>query len=82
MGMGLIHEIFHNLGAVPDCAAHETDVRHATDDPRDIMVSSFSLQLATYREESFVPLLDIRRDEYYEHTNSGCLDIARSAFLD
>jgi hypothetical protein len=78
----LIHEIFHNLGAVPDCAPHKTDVGHASDDPRDIMVSSFSLQLATYREESFVPLLDVRRDDYYEHTNIGCLDIARSAFLD
>jgi hypothetical protein len=82
VGMGTIHEIFHNLGAVPDCAAHQTDAGHASDDPRDIMVPSFSLQLATYRDESFLPLLDAGRDDYYEHTKSGCLDIASSPFLE
>jgi len=81
LGMVSIHEIFHNLGAVPDCAPHVASA-HASDDPRDIMVASGSVQLATYREGSFVPLLDAGRDDYYEHARSGCVDIALSAFLE
>ena len=81
LGMGAIHEVFHNLGAVPDCAPHHVNA-HASDDPRDIMVSSFSVQLNTFREPGFVPLLDAGRDDYYAHANRGCLDIAGSAVLD
>jgi len=81
LGLGMIHEVFHNLGVVPSCAPHYA-ASHSADDPRDIMVASLSGQLGTYRTESFLPLLDAGRDDYYEHTNRGCLDIARSAFLE
>jgi len=81
LGLGMIHEVFHNLGAVPSCAPHYT-ASHSGDDPRDIMVASLSGQLGTYRTENFLPLLDAGRDDYYEHTNRGCLDIARSAFFE
>lgn len=82
LGMGAIHESLHNLGAVPDCAPNKVDVGHVSDDPRDIMVASFSRQLDTYRDAGFVPLLDTGRDDYYQHANSGCPDVVRSAFLD
>jgi hypothetical protein len=55
---------------------------HASDDPRDIMVASGSTQLATFREGSFVPLLDAGRDDYYGHARGGCVDISMSAFLE
>jgi hypothetical protein len=82
LGMGAIHEVFHNLGAVPDCAPHQVDAGHSSDDARDIMVSSLSGQLAAFRESGFVPLLDAGRDDYYAHANRGCLDIAGSAVLE
>lgn len=82
LGMGAIHEVIHNLGAVPDCAPHQIDGGHSSDDPRDIMVSSLSQQLATFREPGFVPLLDAGRDDYYAHANRGCVDIAGSTVLE
>ena len=81
LGLGMIHEVFHNLGVVPPCAPHYT-ASHVSDDPRDIMVTSLSVQLAVYGDASFLPILDVGRDDYYEHTHSGCLDMAKSAFLE
>ena len=78
----MIHEVFHNLGVVPDCAPHQIEAGHVSDDPRDIMVTSLSAQLANYRDPSFLPLLDVGRDDYYGHTNRGCLDLANSTFLE
>ena len=81
LGLGMIHEVFHNLGAVPSCAPHYA-ASHSGDDPRDIMVASLSGQLGMYRTGDFVPLLDAGRDDYYEHRNRGCLDMASSTFLE
>lgn len=77
----MIHEVFHNLGAVPSCAPHY-EAAHTSDDPRDIMVASGSAQLSTFRDASFLPILDVGRDDYYQHTNPNCLDIARSPFFE
>lgn len=82
LGIGMIHEVFHALGAVPDCAPHQIAAGHASDDPRDIMVTSLSAQLASFRDPGFLPLLDAGRDDYYAHTNRGCLDLADSTFLE
>src|SRR5439155_25945723 len=62
LGIGMIHEVFHNLGVVPACAPHYA-ASHASDDPRDIMAASLSTQLATYRDATFLPLLDVGRDD-------------------
>ena len=80
LGLITIHEIFHALGAAPDCAPHQV-AAHVTDDPRDIMVASGSGQLSTFRDPGFLPLLDAGRDDYYGHGNSGCLDLANSPFF-
>jgi hypothetical protein len=81
LAMTMVHEILHNLGAVPDCARHQI-AAHASDDPRDVMVASGSGQLASYPEPEFLPILDAGRDDYYAHTNAGCVDVANSEFLD
>lgn len=75
LGMAWVHEILHNLGAVPSCAPHQS-ASHSTDDPRDLMVASGSTQFATYRDPSFLPLLDAGHDDYYQHTIPGCTDVA------
>lgn len=81
LGLGIIHEVFHNLGAVPACAPHAA-ASHASDDTRDIMVASLSTQLSTYRDAGFLPMLDVGRDDYYGHANVSCLDIAKSTFIE
>jgi hypothetical protein len=80
LGMIIIHEIFHALGAVPDCAPHQV-AAHVSDDPRDVMVASGSAQLSTFRDPGFLPVLDAGRDDYYAHGNSGCLDLVNSPFF-
>jgi hypothetical protein len=69
----MLHEIFHNLGAVAACAPHHTRAGHTSDDPRDLMYAGD----LPWRPE----LLDVGRDDYHGHARAGCLDLARSAFL-
>jgi hypothetical protein len=70
----IIHEIFHTLGAVAPCAPHHTREGHVSDDPRDLMYAG----KAPWRPS----LLDIGNDDYFDHRNAGCLDVARSVFID
>jgi hypothetical protein len=69
----MLHELFHTLGAVPQCAPHHTLAGHTSDDPRDLMYSG---------PRDWVPyFLDVGRDDYFGHRRSGCLDLASSPFL-
>ena len=70
----LLHEIFHALGAVATCAPHHTNAGHVSDDPRDLMYAG---------NLPWQPsLLDVGNDDYFNHKNKGCLDIAKSVFID
>lgn len=70
----MLHEIFHSLGAVPQCAPHYTQNGHTSDTPRDLMYAG---------NQPWQPqVLDEGHDDYYGHNNPNCLDVANSAFLD
>lgn len=70
---GMLHEIFHGLGAVADCAPHHTRAGHSSDDPRDLMYAG---------DEPWVPsILDINDDDYFGHSRPSCLDLDESPFL-
>jgi len=70
----LIHEIFHTLGAVATCAPHRTRRGHVSDDPRDLMYAG---------DQHWQPsLLDLGNEDYFNHGNRNCLDVAKSVFVD
>jgi len=69
----LIHEFLHTLGAVADCAPHHTRAGHVSDDPRDLMYAG---------DKPWRPsMLDVGNDDYFSHS-TGCLDVAKSVFID
>jgi hypothetical protein len=69
----LIHEFFHTLGAVADCAPHHTRAGHVSDDPRDLMYAG---------DKPWHPsTLDAGNDDYFNHS-TACLDVAKSVFID
>ena len=71
----LLHEIFHLMGAVPECAPHEA-ASHVSDNQADLMSDQLaSAELGELR-------LDIGRDDYFAHGSLACPDLARSVFLD
>jgi hypothetical protein len=71
---GLLHELFHALGAVASCAPHHTQAGHVLDAPTDLMYAG----PLPWRPAA----LDVGRDDYFAHGNADCLDLARSAFLE
>jgi hypothetical protein len=81
LDLGIVHEVFHLLGAVPRCAPHARSLkvgnpafdRHVHDDPRDLM--------APVRPDPILTTIDKARDDYYGHGRPDCLDIARSPFF-
>ncbi len=75
MDYTVIHEIFHNLGAVPDCAPNTSASGHVGDQPNDLMYSG-PLPRPLPR------VLDANRDDYWGHGRADCTDLTRSAFLD
>jgi hypothetical protein len=77
-GITLAHEIFHTLGFVAECAPHHYTA-HVSDDPRDLLYENVLKPASRgVRQE----MLDVNRDDYYGHNNPGCLDLAKSVFLD
>jgi hypothetical protein len=74
LDLAMIHEIVHTLGFIPACAPHATKDGHVNDDPRDLMYAG----PLPWRPS----LLDAGHDDYFEAHLPGCLDLARSAFLD
>ena len=76
---GLIHEVFHLLGAVPDCAPHEGASDHEyggshVDEPGDLMYHGDAGMAEA-------PVLDIGRDDYFGHGRADCFDAVRSPYL-
>ena len=70
--MTFMHEIFHALGAVLDCAPN-ADAGHV-DDPRDLMYGGET-------DWDYPVRLDIDHDDYYGTGRSACYDTARSPYL-
>ncbi len=70
----MVHELFHNFGAVDDCAPNQGGGAHVQDDPVDVMYAGAD---RGGRDEA---VIDVARDDYFGHGRSGCLDVARSRF--
>lgn len=70
----MLHEIFHGLGASAGCSPNFAGAGHTSDSPSDLMYAGDQLWTPS--------VLDERRDDYWGHGRAGCLDLARSAFLD
>ena len=71
----MLHETLHGLGFVASCAPDHTTAApgHVGNDPRDLMYAG----PMPWRPS----ILDVNRRNYYMANNSGCLDLANSAFL-
>jgi len=69
----MLHEIFHTLGAVAECAPHHILSGHVSDGNTDLMYAG---------SESWYPAeLDIGRDDYWGH-NATCVDLSDSIFME
>lgn len=86
---GMLHELMHSLGAVDLLAPHEHASGHAFDDgarapERDLMYSPREGQSdppwGVYDPAGLV--LDLGRDDYFEHGQAELVDVGRSAFLE
>lgn len=72
--VGMLHEVFHALGAAPECAPNHTRAGHTSDTPRDLMYAG---------DEGWEPtILDEGHDDYWGHGRADCPDLSRSVFLD
>lgn len=74
----MLHEMFHLLGAAPSCAPNydvANDLQHTTNE-KELMYSGSDLSRPWDPQ-----FLDQGNDDYFGHSNDGCLDIADSAFL-
>ena len=82
----MIHELFHTFGAVAACAPNADDGKHVTDDAQDIMSAERAIPAPEEGEKEeevlagFTWAVDRDHDDYYEHSNGLCRDIAESGF--
>lgn len=69
-----LHELLHGLGMAPVCAPHAVLDGHVSDSPTDLMYAGGS---------PWTPaVLDLGRDDYFDHGDPMCPDLARSVFLE
>lgn len=71
----MAHELTHLLGAVPFCAPNADGTGHVNDDNRDVLYSG-----PDSRDWDNL-MLDPGNDDYYNHDQAGCTDIADSPLL-
>ncbi len=72
----LIHEVLHGIGFAPECAPHSItgNSNHLDDSPKDLMYP--------YVGRGETAILDVGNDDYFNHDNKACLDLADSVFLE
>ena len=71
----MIHEVFHLMGAVADCAPNQGRGLHVVDHDLDIMANS----TAPHWEWTYI---DYGNDDYYGHGRSDCVDISTSPYFE
>jgi hypothetical protein len=76
--VALLHEVFHGLGAVPDCAL-DTVIGSGHDqlNSRDLMYARPTPDAPSWAPQE----IDARRRNYFGHGRANCLDLAKSPFL-
>lgn len=72
----MIHELFHLLGAVPNCAPNQGRGNHAIDHELDVMTSG------SPRPQWEWTHIDWGNDDYYGHGREDCVDIALSPYFE
>jgi len=70
----ILHESFHTMGAAAICAPHQTMTGHVSDGNDDLMYAG---SMPWYPAH-----LDNGHDDYWQHTNTGCVDLSKSVFMD
>ena len=73
----MVHELFHTFGAVPSCAPNEGLGFHVTDSGEDLMFAGIYEERA---EGVRSLVIDVGRDDYFQHGRADCLDIADSHY--
>ncbi len=71
----MIHEVFHLLGAVPNCAPNQGRGNHAIDHDLDVMSNSGRPQWEWTH-------IDWGNDDYFGHGREDCVDIALSPYFE
>jgi hypothetical protein len=74
----MLHEILHTLGFVATCAPNHTRAGHTSENGNDLMWAGDGNWIPDGYEAA---VLDFGRNDYYDHSNTGCLDFADSMFL-
>ena len=74
----MLHEILHTLGFVATCAPNHTRAGHTSENDNDLMWAGDGNWLPDGYQAA---VLDFGRNDYYDHSNTGCLDFADSTFL-
>ena len=68
-----MHETFHALGVVPSCSPDH-------DDAHPLHLETISSDLMAFDGSGFsIYTFDENRNQYYQHSNPGCLDLADSS---
>jgi hypothetical protein len=76
MELAMLHEIVHSLGFAPTCAPNEHGNGHTSDSPTDLLYAGSS----PWDIDNMV--LDVGRDDYFEHSIAGCPDLADSGYME
>ena len=72
--VGMLHEIIHTIGLAAECAPNPHLAGHVSDSSNDLM-------WAGNEPWELPPRMDIGNDDYFQHNNAGCLDLANSGFI-
>jgi hypothetical protein len=76
--VALLHEVFHGLGAVPDCAPDTViGTGHDNLNSRDLMYARPTADSPSWAPQE----IDARRRNCFGHGRANCLDLAKSPFL-
>jgi hypothetical protein len=76
--ISMLHEIMHTLGFVATCAPNQWRAGHVSDDPNDLIWAGDGVWVP---DGWTAVKLDAGNDDYYKHSNPGCLDLNDSPYL-
>ncbi|MCH8906930.1 MAG: hypothetical protein IH840_07555 [Candidatus Heimdallarchaeota archaeon] len=69
----MLHDLIHTLGFISTCSPNHAAAGHVNDDASDLMYTGTELWLPSK--------VDVNNDDYFNHNNIDCPDLADSAYL-